>query len=233
MKKKKNEIKITKIRIDVRLLLLILVIAFIANFYLRKTFFQQFKFVEYTNESLCPILYTKIICSNNIPTITFENNENVSYTNISILVPWKKGINVYKIRDPLPAYSMRTVSLNYSSCSDVKNGSKKIRIRWCCQKKCYETPLNSPVSINYMLSQFQSIKKCEGLPTVRKLFCYEDVAEITNNITICYMIKDNDISSLCFAQLTLNVSKCYKIKDEKLREACITSVKTKIKWRRK
>ena len=149
--------------------------------------------------------------------------------NISLLFAYKNSNKIYNILEPLPPKVMRSLILNYSTCDELKM-YKDIEIRWCCLDKCYQVSYNTSETFNPISVEY-NMKACESLPLIRKMFCYSDVAEITNNISICYLIDDNDISSLCFARLTLNKTMCNNIRDAELRKACIQSVEAKILWK--
>lgn len=66
--------------------------------------------------------------------------------------------------------------------------------------------------------------------TVKRDFCVGDVAEMTNNISLCYEINDPDIMVFCIARISLNETICEGVKDEGLRKACLESIYLKQAW---
>lgn len=222
----KKKVKITRIKIDVRVLALLIFLTLFFKFFLRWTTTPKYLFVKNGMMLKCPIIYSRIECYNNRPLITFKNPSKMNYTNIQVIVP-KNGEDIYIVSEPLFAKDIKSLFFNFS-CGNIKE--EKIRFRWCCKFGCYEILLKNPKPI--ILLERRTLEECENLSIVKKLFCYANVAEITNNISICYLIDDNDISALCFAKLTLNKTQCLKIKDEPLKNTCLQSVETKIKWKK-
>ena len=74
----------------------------------------------------------------------------------------------------------------------------------------------------------KTIKDCEN--TSKRSFCISDVAEITNNIDLCYEIGDPDVRVFCIARMSLNEDMCEEIIDEGLRGACLESIYLKEAW---
>lgn len=101
-----------------------------------------------------------------------------------------------------------------------------------------ESPINKIVS-SYVLKEcgnetgFEAypeeprLEDCEKMTTCRCNFCFADVAEITNNITICEKIFDSDIKVFCVGKIALNLTKCSDVNDIELREACLESIRLK------
>ncbi len=74
----------------------------------------------------------------------------------------------------------------------------------------------------------KTIKDCEN--TSKRDFCIDDVAEITNNISLCYEINDPDVRVFCTARISLNEAMCEEVMDEGLRKACLESIGLKRSW---
>jgi hypothetical protein len=71
------------------------------------------------------------------------------------------------------------------------------------------------------------LEDCEKMQTSRINFCFADVAEITNNITLCEKIFDSEIKNFCVAKVMLNSTKCLDIYDTSLKESCLESITMK------
>ena len=71
------------------------------------------------------------------------------------------------------------------------------------------------------------IEDCEKMQTCRSNLCFADVAEITNNLTICEKIFDPDIKVFCVAKVIVNSTKCLDVNDTGLREVCLESIEMK------
>lgn len=74
----------------------------------------------------------------------------------------------------------------------------------------------------------KTLEDCEN--TSKRNFCISDLAEITNNASLCHEISDVDIEVFCRASTSLNESLCNTMKDSGLTEACIESIKIKRGW---
>lgn len=71
------------------------------------------------------------------------------------------------------------------------------------------------------------LEDCEKMQTSRINFCFADVAEITNNVTLCEKIFDPQIKIFCVAKVMLNSTKCLDIHDTSLKESCLESIAMK------
>jgi hypothetical protein len=229
---KMGKLKITKVKIKIEFLIILFLVIFIGNWVYRS---HRLGYTPITqmNQSLCPISYSSLMCTDGAPTITFFNPEDKKITDIQIFTPKEGGTDIYNVIYPLYVYQMNNLTLNYTSCGI---SLEKIKMRWCCDK-CYETYLDSPedlllANLSLQLSlQYSNLENCKKLESVERDSCYGEVAEMTNDITICELIHDPDFYSLCIAQLTLNSDECMKIRDTQLREACLDSVKMKKEWK--
>ena len=63
-----------------------------------------------------------------------------------------------------------------------------------------------------------------------KNFCYNDLAEIQNDLVLCDKIEDHDIKNNCIAVITVDEAKCSLINDAGLKRACLESVEMKKEW---
>jgi len=75
-----------------------------------------------------------------------------------------------------------------------------------------------------------NLENCEN--TSKRNFCIGDVAEINNDINLCYQITDPDIKNFCIARISLDRNLCSRLSDEGLRGACLESIELKINWSR-
>lgn len=73
-----------------------------------------------------------------------------------------------------------------------------------------------------------TLDDCEN--TSKKSFCIGDVAEITNNISLCYEIDDPEIKIFCIARISMDENLCMKIGEEGLKGACLESIDLKRSW---
>jgi hypothetical protein len=74
----------------------------------------------------------------------------------------------------------------------------------------------------------RTLQDCEN--TSKRNFCIDDIAEISNNISLCLEISDADIGVFCRARILLDDGLCSAIGDPGLEEACLESVKMKKEW---
>lgn len=74
----------------------------------------------------------------------------------------------------------------------------------------------------------KTIKDCER--TSKRDFCVGDLAEMTNNLSLCHEIKDLEIRIFCVARISLNNTMCMDLGDEDLRGACLDSINLKRSW---
>ena len=74
----------------------------------------------------------------------------------------------------------------------------------------------------------KTLKDCEN--TSKRDFCVGDMAEITDNIDLCYEINDPDIRVFCIARMSLNKTMCNEVGEEGLRGACLESINLKETW---
>lgn len=70
-------------------------------------------------------------------------------------------------------------------------------------------------------------KVCGG---AKKSFCIDDVAEISNNISICNKINDWEIRTFCIARISLNSTMCQSLRDKELMKSCLESIEMKKEW---
>ncbi len=70
-------------------------------------------------------------------------------------------------------------------------------------------------------------KVCGG---AKKSFCIDDVAEISNNISICNKINDWEIRTFCIARISLNNTMCQTLRDKELMKSCLESIEMKKQW---
>lgn len=227
-----KKIKITKVKIKIEFLIILFLVIFVGNWVYRR---HRLGYTPITqmNQSLCPIFYSSLMCTDEAPTITFFNPTDKKITDIQIFIPKEGGTDIYNVIYPLNASQMSNLTLNYTSC-DIS--LEEIKMRWCCDR-CYETYLDSPEDLQLanlslqMSLQHPSLENCEKLELAERYSCYGVVAETTNDITICELIDDIDFYSLCIAQLTLNSTKCSDINDQGLKDACFDSIEMKKEWK--
>ncbi|MCD6557425.1 MAG: hypothetical protein J7K31_00115 [Candidatus Aenigmarchaeota archaeon] len=118
------------------------------------------------------------------------------------------------------------ISLNQSSTNQVKDFNNTINnitnISYEIYKSCEE---------NFSLPEHSTLEDCKRVcGHVNKSFCIGDVAEITNNISICYEINDWEIRTFCVARISLNNTMCQTLRDKELIKACLESIQLKKKW---
>lgn len=101
---------------------------------------EERKVMDNASEHGCTLEYGKSVCVENSLRTAFFNPSNHSVTYVEISVPVNSGTNVYKVTDPLP--SNETGTLTTASCSDRKSGD--LELEWCCESKCFETPMVNP-----------------------------------------------------------------------------------------
>ncbi len=78
---------------------------------------------------------------------------------------------------------------------------------------------------------YPNIENCRNINSeVARQFCYSDVAEIKDNITICDMIKTPDIYFFCKARINIEEDICISINEEELKISCLDSIKRKKYW---
>lgn len=87
------------------------------------------------------------------------------------------------------------------------------------------TPKLPEENLSETYPEHPTLADCEN--TIKWRFCIGDVAEMTNNISLCYMIDSPDIRFFCVARISLNETMCMDIIDEGLREACLESIHMK------
>ncbi|MCD6371392.1 MAG: hypothetical protein J7L39_01605 [Candidatus Aenigmarchaeota archaeon] len=195
----------------------------------------MFKYLEekkFSTEISCPLFSSNISCINEGLEIWFYNPNNVSVYRIKIIVPTMRGRDIYNVKEPLEAHAIKKLRLNY--CYRDRR-LEEFTIEWCCNKSCFREKLNNLIR-NFSVEpevpkEPMSIEECDSISNeIKRLFCIADVAEIKNNITLCYEIKNPDIFYHCIARVELNASKCTLILDEELKKACVESVELKKKF---
>ena len=133
------------------------------------------------------------------------------------------------------AREVRELKLN--SCYNYEKQFEKFIVEWCCSLGCFKTYMKSPKNLTSLIpsSRYEeptSLEVCKIInDEIKRLFCYSDVAEITNNVTICYLIYNPDIFYHCLARVESKGSYCDKINDLELRKACHQSVELKLAWK--
>jgi len=93
-------------------------------------------------------------------------------------------------------------------------------------KKITEPEFCDNITKNY--PEHPNITECAC--TEKRDFCIGDVAEINNDINLCYQITDPDIKNFCIARISLDRNLCSRLLDEGLRGACLESIELKINW---
>ena len=188
-------------------------------------------FFESNVNVTCPIEYGRSQCVEGKLLIPFYNPNNVSIEKLRLIVPTKRGKDIYNVKEPLLKNETKILVLNKCYDSDIS----RYVIQWCCKNKCYTQFLANP-SEEIMIIKTKNyghptIKKCYQIEDgLKRQFCIGDVAEITNNITLCYELVDPDILNSCLGRVTLNSTYCEKIRDKSLSEACKASIEMKRRW---
>ena len=204
-----------------------------------------------SSECMIKYSYPKVI--NGTISVGFYNPTKYDMTKIKVIVPKFNGIDIYNVDKPLMSHETKVLTFfNYrGSIKDVN----KFVVSWCCNEDCYQTKLNNfsssikvgisnfTVNYTYNLSKngennnsdypvHPKMSDCQELNnTIIRQFCYSDVAEITDNLTICErFVYDHDINPFCVARVTLNKTLCNNILDDNLRQSCIDSINIKKKW---
>jgi len=205
------------------------------------------------NES-CKIMYSYPKIINGTISVAFYNPSESNMTGIKVIVPKSNGVDIYNVNKPL--LSNKTEVLTFFKYTGPIENVNKFTIVWCCDDICYKSKLNrysnsikinvKNYTINYTAPSNQSkfsegnesypphpkISDCNKLNnTIVRQFCFSDVAEINNNLSICNkFVDDHDISPFCVARVTLNEKLCDNISDSKLRQSCRESIEMKKSW---
>jgi len=212
---------------DVKKPLLLFLLLLVPILYLR--FSETYR---YRSDNItCKILYSNGTCVGGKLVIWFSNPNREALKGIKIIVPTERGEDIYNVKEPLLPFEIKSLKLN--SCYNFPRDFSTYTLLWCCKSGCFRTYMENPTEINVseVYEEPRSLDVCRLIrDEIRMLFCYADVAEITNNVTICYFIKNPDIYYHCMARVTMNENLCDNIVDVELKEACHESINLKKIW---
>ena len=90
-----------------------------------------------TSDCVCPINYGKPECINATLFIPFYNPNDMELKDIRVIVKKPGGSDIYNVDKPL--IPNNTEVLELQKCHDIND----IKVRWCCDDICCETPLKS------------------------------------------------------------------------------------------
>jgi hypothetical protein len=191
----------------------------------------------------CPIEFGNVACFDEQAILPFYNPNDIDLTGIQVFVPKPNGVDIYNVDQPLKVNKTEVLILHTLSCDSTVR-AEELKIRWCCEGKCYESLLSTPTEgfeleksespqeggTKETYPEYPTIEDCQKLETHVREFCFDDVAEINDDVTLCELIEDEEIKKHCAGRISLNETMCGEISEPGLRDGCLESINLKSKW---